>query len=87
MTDLLRFGVSMARPLLADLDVLVKARGVGRSEVLRDLVRAEVARKSIERGEPAFASLTLVYDHHVRDLTNRLTDLQHELGDQVRSTM
>jgi CopG family transcriptional regulator, nickel-responsive regulator len=29
----------------------------------------------------------MVYDHHVRDLSERLTDLQHELGDQVRATM
>jgi CopG family nickel-responsive transcriptional regulator len=31
--------------------------------------------------------LTLVYDHHVRDLTERLTEIQHELGERVRSTL
>jgi len=86
-TDLVRFGVAMDRPLLEHLDVIVADRGVTRSEILRDLVRAEVVRTQIARGVPAFAALTLVYDHHVRDLTEKLTDIQHELGERVRSTL
>ena len=35
----------------------------------------------------AIATLTLVYDHHVRDLSEKLTDLQHELGERVRATL
>ena len=86
-TDLVRFGVAMDRPLLEHLDVIVGQRGVTRSEILRDLVRAEVVRAQVARGVPAFAALTLVYDHHVRDLTEKLTEIQHELGDRVRSTL
>ena len=86
-TDLVRFGVAMDRPLLEHLDVIVNDRGVTRSEILRDLVRAEVVRAQVSKGVQAFAALTLVYDHHVRDLTERLTEIQHELGDRVRSTM
>jgi len=86
-TDLVRFGVAMDRPLLDHLDVIVSARGVTRSEILRDLVRAEVVKTQVQRGVPAYASLTLVYDHHVRDLTEKLTEVQHELGDRVRSTL
>ncbi len=86
-TDLVRFGVAMDRPLLEHLDVIVNERKVTRSELLRDLVRGEVVRAQVQRGVPAFAALTLVYDHHVRDLTERLTEVQHELGDQVRSTL
>jgi CopG family nickel-responsive transcriptional regulator len=84
---LVRFGVAMEAPLLAELDSLVDARGVTRSEVLRDLVRAEVSRANVGRGVPAVAALTLVYDHHVRDLTEKLTQMQHDLGDHVRSTL
>src|SRR5262249_40871430 len=69
MPDLVRFGVAMERPLLEDFDALVTLRGVTRSELLRDLVRAEVSRTRVTQGVPAVASLTLVYDHHVRDLT------------------
>ena len=85
--SLVRFGVAMDASLLAELDALVSARGVTRSEALRDLVRAEVSRAKVGRGVPAVAALTLVYDHHVRDLSERLTQMQHDLGDQVRSTL
>jgi CopG family transcriptional regulator, nickel-responsive regulator len=85
--ELARFGVAMDRTLLEHLDVIAESRGVTRSEILRDLVRAEVIRAQVARGVPAFASLTLVYDHHVRDLTDKLTKMQHDLGDRVRSTM
>jgi CopG family nickel-responsive transcriptional regulator len=36
---------------------------------------------------PAFAAVTLVYNHHVRELSERLTSLQHDLGEAVRSSM
>jgi CopG family nickel-responsive transcriptional regulator len=85
--ELVRFGVAMEESLLADLDALVEARGVTRSEVLRDLVRAEVVRARAAKRVRVVATLTLVYDHHVRELTGRLTDLQHKLGERVRATL
>ena len=87
INDLVRFGVAMERPLLEHLDVIVSERGVTRSELLRDLVRAEIVRAQVAKGARAVATLTLVYDHHVRELTERLTDIQHQLGDRVRSTL
>jgi CopG family nickel-responsive transcriptional regulator len=85
--DLVRFGVAMERSLLTHLDAIVAERGVTRSEILRDLARAEVARAHVAKGAPAVATLTLVYDHHVRELTEKLTEFQHQLGDRVRSTL
>ncbi len=73
--------------LLSEFDKLVEQRGGSRSEVLRDLVRAEVTKHRVAHGVQAIAAVTLVYDHHVRDLSERLTELQHDLGDAVRSTM
>lgn len=85
--DLVRFGVAMEQSLLSSLDALVEARGVTRSEVLRDLVRAEVGKARALKGVPAMGTLTLVYDHHVRELTERLNEFQHRLGEQVRATL
>lgn len=84
---LVRFGVAMEGNLLEELDALVEERGSTRSEMLRDLVRAEVAKSRAKAGANAVASLTLVYDHHVRDLTERLTAFQHSLGDKVNSAL
>ena len=70
----------MESSLLRAFDALVKKRESTRSEVLRDLARAEVTRAQVGGGADAVATVTLVYDHHVRDLTKRLVELQHGLG-------
>jgi hypothetical protein len=80
-------GVAMEAELLAELDALALARGCTRSELLRDLARTEVARSTSRERVPAVAAVTLVYNHHVRLLSERLTSIQHELGESVRSTM
>lgn len=85
--NLVRFGVAMEAHLLEALDALVEERGGTRSELLRDLARAEVTRSRVADGVPSVAALTIVYDHHVRDLTERLTEFQHGLGEKVRATM
>ncbi len=84
---LVRFGVAMEASLLRAFDAVVRQRASTRSEVLRDLARAEVTRAEVAGGADAVASLTIVYDHHVKDLTERLNELQHALGDKVRSSM
>jgi CopG family nickel-responsive transcriptional regulator len=85
--SLVRFGVAMEASLVEQLDALAAVRGCNRSELLRDLTRAEVGRTTLEDRVPAFAAVTLVYNHHIRELSERLTQLQHDLGEQVRSTM
>ena len=88
MTDrLVRFGVAMESSLLKQFDEVVAARGGTRSEAFRDLARAEVAKSQVRRGVESVATLTLIYDHHVRDLSERLTELQHDLGEKIRSTL
>jgi CopG family transcriptional regulator, nickel-responsive regulator len=87
MADLVRFGIAMEEELLAELDGLAAARGCTRSELLRDLTRREVERSAVQERVPAVAAVTLVYNHHVRQLSERLTSVQHALGDAVRSTM
>ena len=85
--ELVRFGVAMEASLLRAFDALVKRRKSSRSEILRDLARAEITREDLASGSDAVASVTLIYDHHVRDLTETLTELQHSLGAKLRSTM
>lgn len=85
--ELVRFGVAMEPELLQQLDALAAARSCTRSELLRDLARNEVGKAATQKRVPAVAAVTLVYNHHVRLLSERLTEIQHELGEQVRSTM
>jgi len=84
---LVRFGVAIERSLLKKVDALADERACTRSELFRDLSRAEVARAKVAKGVDAVATLTIVYDHHVRQLSEKLTELQHELGEGVRSSL
>jgi CopG family transcriptional regulator, nickel-responsive regulator len=84
---LVRFGVAIEGSLLREFDALVRERECTRSELFRDLARAEVGRANLPKAVDAIGTLTLVYDHHVRDLSERLNELQHQLGDQVRAAL
>ncbi len=86
--ELIRFGVAMDAELLARFDEHIEKRGYAtRSEALRDLVRADLAAAHVADGGMAAATLTVVYDHHVRELTEKLNEMQHELGQHVVSTL
>ncbi len=84
--QLVRFGVAMEASLLEEFDKVVEDRHCTRSELLRDMARAEVARSKVRSGVEAVATLTVVYDHHVRDLSEKLNEIQHQLGERVRCT-
>ena len=89
MGELARFGVSMEKRILGALDKIVARRGyANRSEAIRDLVRAEQVRQAWETEQgPVIGTLTLVYDHHVREVGERLVSLQHDHETIVHSTM
>jgi CopG family nickel-responsive transcriptional regulator len=69
--------------LLAALDASVAARGYqGRSEAIRDILREALgAERQAAHRTQCVAALTYVYDHHKRNLAERLTDLQHDHHD------
>jgi CopG family transcriptional regulator, nickel-responsive regulator len=86
-SELVRFGVAVDGPLLEAYDEHLARRGYeNRSEALRDLIRAELARDAWDRGDESIATISLIYDHHVRELTERLVEIQHTFGDRVIST-
>src|SRR5579863_4135377 len=89
MSDLSRIGVAIDASLLKKFDHLIASRGyTNRSEAFRDLIRDELVEKAWERPEsPVVGTVTLVYDHHVRLLNERLTDLQHSHFHHVLSTL
>jgi CopG family nickel-responsive transcriptional regulator len=77
MSDLVRFGVAMDRALLSEFDKRIAARGYeNRSEALRDLIRADLTRAAWDGGAMVAATLTIVYDNHVRELVTRIVDLE-----------
>ena len=89
MSSLSRIGVAIEAGLLTKFDHLIASRGyTNRSEAFRDLIRDELVEKTWERPEAnVVGTVTLVYDHHVRLLNEKLTDLQHSHFHNILSTM
>ena len=89
MSELARIGVAIDSDLLDKFDELIAGRGyTNRSEAFRDLVREELVQKSWEAGDAeVVGTVTLVYDHHVRMLSEKLTDLQHDHHRNILSTL
>jgi CopG family transcriptional regulator, nickel-responsive regulator len=85
-----RITMSIDEALAKEFDALISKRGYGsRSEAMRDLLRREVETDRVRYEARAYcvASLSYVYNHHVRDLAERLTAAQHERHDLVVATM
>jgi CopG family nickel-responsive transcriptional regulator len=87
MSELVRFGVSLENTLLEKFDTLIRKRSyTNRSEAIRDLIRQELVQEEWEGQEDVAGAITLVYDHHKRDLANKLIDVQHDFQEVIVST-
>ncbi|MCC6139607.1 MAG: nickel-responsive transcriptional regulator NikR [Nitrospira sp.] len=88
MDKLVRFGVSLERRLLGDFDRHIQQRQYAtRSEALRDLIRNQLVEEEWGENRETVGTITFVYDHHVRDLTGKLTDIQHDYHGKILSGM
>lgn len=89
MGELSRIGVAIDSDLLKKFDDLIATRGyTNRSEAFRDLIRDELVEKAWQTPEtPVVGTLTLVYNHHVRMLSDKLTDMQHDHFEHILSTL
>ena len=89
MSGLSRIGVAIDSDLLEKFDSLIGQRGyTNRSEAFRDLIRDELVEKTWESPESqVVGTVTLVYDHHVRLLNEKLTGIQHDFHHSILSTL
>jgi len=86
---IIRFGVSLDRVLLDRFDGLIGKKGyANRSEAIRDLIRDSLVTEEWESSpSETVGSITIVYSHDTRELTDTLTDLQHHFCDAIISSM
>lgn len=89
MSTLARIGVALDSELLKQFDAYLERRKYGnRSEGFRDLIRdALIGEKTDDPSQPSVGTLTLVYDHHTRSLSEKLTAMQHDHAELVISTL
>jgi CopG family nickel-responsive transcriptional regulator len=87
MSDIIRFGVSLEKELLEKFDILIKEKKYpNRSEAIRDLIRENLVKREWVEGKEVAGAITLVFDHHKRDLVNSLTDIQHDFHTLIISS-
>ncbi|GAC1620647.1 MAG: nickel-responsive transcriptional regulator NikR [Candidatus Acidiferrum sp.] len=84
MSELARTGLSIDRELLAKFDKAIATKGYkNRSEAVRDLIRDHLVSEAADDNKVIVGTLTIVYDHHRPNLTEKLVAAQHHAGSAV----
>ncbi|MBN1823045.1 MAG: nickel-responsive transcriptional regulator NikR [Endomicrobiales bacterium] len=88
MSALIRFGVSIAKDLLEKFDAVISDQEYPtRSKAIEDLMRKAVdEHKLTDDKTVSVGSIDIIYDHHRRELLNKLTDIQHDFQETILST-
>ncbi len=87
MSNLVRFGVSIDKDLLKKFDTLIKSRSyTNRSEAFRDMIRKELVESKWEITNEIAGALTIIYNHHKRELLSKITDIQHKFQKVIISS-
>jgi CopG family nickel-responsive transcriptional regulator len=89
MSGITRFGVSIDNQLIKKFDALIGRKGYAtRSEAIRDMIREMLVEQEWASGEQeTVGTITIVYNHHTRELEHALTDMQHKSFHQIVSTL
>ncbi|MGI1690480.1 nickel-responsive transcriptional regulator NikR [Thermoanaerobacter uzonensis] len=89
MEEIIRFGVSMESKLLYQFDELIKRKNYNnRSESIRDLIRDFIVENQWEAEDvETIGTITYVFNHEVREISDKLTDIQHKHYQNIISTM
>lgn len=84
MKKLVRFGIAMEESLLLDFDKEIKHKGYNnRSEAIRDLIRDYLVRQQWASNKQVSGVISMVYNHHQRELVDKLLDVQHAYQDLI----
>ena len=79
MTELARLSFSIEKSLLGQLEKLRKlSKYANRSEFIRDMIREQLVTRQWQDDRQTLGTITLLYNHHLHKLSEKLTDLQHD---------
>jgi len=88
MKDLTRVAISIDKRLMERFDALMEEKGfTNRSEAIRDLIRDALVEREWEEGREVVGTITLVYNHHTRELSDNLNELQHSYYGSIISNL
>jgi CopG family transcriptional regulator, nickel-responsive regulator len=87
MSALYRFGVSLDKQLIDSFDQYIKTMNYSnRSEAIRDLIREKLIQKKRDENGQVAGAIIMTYDHHKRELVEKLMDVQHDFHETIIST-
>jgi len=87
MSELVRLSLSIEKPLHRQLEKMVSESGYSnRSEFIRDMIRNNLVRRRWKKNDQVIGTITLVFDHNVRNLSRKLTSVQHHHHDEILAT-
>jgi len=86
MSGLIRFGISLDKELSERFDELIRRKAyTNRSEAIRDLIRQDLVEQEWLHGSEVAGAITLIYNHHKKELLNKITDIQHDFQSSIIS--
>jgi CopG family transcriptional regulator, nickel-responsive regulator len=89
MEKIKRFGVSIENRLLEQFDSYIAVNNYeNRSEAIRDLIRKELVEEEewAKTNEDVAGAIVIVYDHHKREVVDKLLDIQHDFHELIISS-
>lgn len=87
MSKIIRFGVSLEESLLERFDRRIQGKNyASRSEAIRDFIREDLVKAEWKLNTDIVGVITMLYDHHKRELVNKLMDIQHDFGKAIISS-
>jgi len=87
MSEVVRFGVSLESDLLKRFDSVIQSKNYSnRSEAIRDLIRESLIQQEWQQDQEVAGAVTLIYDHHKRELTEKLIEIQHRFTDFIMAS-
>lgn len=87
MNKIVRFGVSLSREVLGRFDRHIKEKGYPtRSKAIEDLIRGELIKKEWIEEKEVVGVISIIYNHHKRNLVETLTSIQHTFHSLIIST-
>ncbi len=79
-----RFGVAIPEGLLLKFDNYIREKNYkNRSEAIRDLIRAEFVKENWVLNKECAGVISIVYNHHKRELVDKIVDIQHDYQDII----
>ncbi len=87
MSKVERITISVEGPLLAQFEAYISDNGYpSRSEAMKGLMRQALVEQEWQKGTDVAGAISLVYDHHKRGTTEKLTSIQHDFGELIICT-